>query len=55
MSSLVPTFKFELGWLLREGFFFEMVKEVWIGVREGQTPLERWQAKIIRLCQYLRG
>jgi hypothetical protein len=42
MSSLVPTFKFELGWLLREGFFFEMVKEVWIGVREGQTPLERW-------------
>jgi hypothetical protein len=43
-----------LGWLLREGFFY-MVQEVWTEVHEGQTPLDSWLAKTIRLHQYLRG
>ena len=48
-------FKFEIGWLLRDGFF-DMVKEIWQSVQQGNTtPLEKWQAKIRRLRQYLRG
>jgi len=53
-SNSHPYFKFELGWLLREGFM-DMVKEIWASVQMGNTPLERWQAKIRRLRQYLRG
>ena len=56
-SSLNATqyqFKFELGWLLRDGFM-DMVKEVWESVDLGSTLMERWQAKIRRLCQHLRG
>jgi len=41
--------------LLRDGFF-DMVKEIWQSVQQGNTtPLEKWQAKIRRLRQYLRG
>ena len=47
-------FKFELGWLLRDGFM-DMVKEVWESENLGSTPLERWQAKIRKLRQHLRG
>lgn len=47
-------FKFELGWLLRDGFL-DMVKTTWASVTVGNTPLERWQAKIRRVRQYLRG
>ncbi|WVZ49622.1 hypothetical protein U9M48_000963 [Paspalum notatum var. saurae] len=47
-------FKFELGWLLREVFFY-MVKKVWSSTDAGGNPLDRWQAKIRRLRQYLRG
>lgn len=47
-------FKFELGWLLRDGFF-DMVKDVWQSVQKGNAPSEKWQAKIRRLRQYLRG
>jgi len=47
-------FNFELGWLLRDGFM-DMVKEVWESENLGSTPLERWQAKIRKLCQHLRG
>jgi hypothetical protein len=32
-----------------------MVKEIWLSVQQGNTPLEKWQAKIRRLRQYLRG
>jgi hypothetical protein len=49
-----PLFKFELGWFLRDGFQ-EMVKNVWLSENSGSTPLERWQAKIRRLRQHLRG
>jgi hypothetical protein len=35
-----PPFKFELGWLLKEGFF-ETVSEVWTKERRGSTPMQR--------------
>ncbi|WVZ83656.1 hypothetical protein U9M48_030783 [Paspalum notatum var. saurae] len=47
-------FKFELGWLLHEGFF-DMVKDVWQSNDSGSNPMDRWQAKIRRLRQHLRG
>ncbi|WVZ77300.1 LOW QUALITY PROTEIN: hypothetical protein U9M48_025183, partial [Paspalum notatum var. saurae] len=53
-SGSPPLFKFELGWLLRDGFF-DMVKDIWSSTNFGQTPLERWQNKIRRLTQHLRG
>jgi hypothetical protein len=49
-----PPFKFELGWLLKEGFF-ETVSEVWTKERRGSTPMRHWQNKIRRLRQFLRG
>jgi hypothetical protein len=53
-STYQPQFKFELGWLLRDGFC-NMVRDIWQSVITEGTPLERWQAKIRRLRQYLRG
>jgi len=53
-DSNQPTFKFELGWLLRDGFM-DMVKKVWSEEDTGSTPMEKWQAKIRRLRQFLRG
>jgi len=53
-SAYQPQFKFELGWLLRDGFY-EMVTEVWNSTLVDGSPIERWQAKIRRLRQYLRG
>lgn len=35
--------------------YFDMVRDIWKNVHEGHTPLQIWQAKIQRLCQYLRG
>lgn len=49
-----PQFKFELGWLLQDGFF-ETVSEVWTSVKKGSTPLQVWQNKIRRRRQFLRG
>jgi hypothetical protein len=49
-----PMFKFELGWLLRDAFM-EMVRGIWTNTRVGRTPMERWQGKIRRLRQHLRG
>jgi hypothetical protein len=56
-SSLMatqPMFRFELGWLFREGFM-EIVKDIWTHTVGGSAPMERWQKKIRRLRQYLRG
>jgi len=53
-STYQPQFKFELGWLLRDGFC-DMVRDVWLSVIVEGSPLERRQAKIRRLRQYLRG
>jgi len=47
-------FKFERGWLIRDGFY-DMVANIWQFPCSGSTPLERWQLKIRRLRQYLRG
>lgn len=47
-------FKFELGWLLRDGFY-NLVVDVWQKEGKGFTPLQRWQNKNRRLRQYLRG
>ena len=38
-NSSQSRFKFELGWLLRDGFM-DMVKEVWESVELGSTPME---------------
>ena len=53
-SGSPALFKFELGWLLQDGFV-DMVSDIWHSVQLGNTPLQRWQAKIRRLHQYLRG
>ena len=47
-------FKFELGWLTRD-YFHEVVEKVWREEDRGPTSLERWQNKIRRLRQFLRG
>jgi hypothetical protein len=47
-------FKFELGLLLRDDFM-EMVRDIWEHAVVGQKPMQRWQGKIYRLRQYLRG
>jgi hypothetical protein len=49
-----PMFKFELGWLLRDGFK-EMVRDIWTNTIVGRTPMERWKGKIHRLRKHLRG
>lgn len=49
-----PSFKMELGWFLREGFK-EMVTDIWTKDYGGLTAIERWQNKIRKLRQYLRG
>jgi hypothetical protein len=56
-SSCMATqsmFKFELVWLLRDGFM-ETVRDIWTHIVVGSTIMERWQGKIRRLQQYLRG
>jgi hypothetical protein len=49
-----PNFKFELGWLMREGFR-EKVSQIWSPEYGGSSVLERWQNKIRRVRQFLRG
>jgi hypothetical protein len=52
-SKKQPPFKFEFGWLLKDGFF-EVVTEVWKKQSRGTTPMQKWQNKIRRLRQFLR-
>jgi hypothetical protein len=47
-------FYFELSWLRKEGFF-EMVRDKWVSVSAGDSPVGTWQNKIRCLQQYLRG
>lgn len=54
MGHIQHTLKFELEWLLRDGFY-ELFKNVWQSETGGHTPMERWQAKIRRLRLSLRG
>jgi hypothetical protein len=47
-------FKFELGWLHREGFH-DMVKSVWERPVVGRSPIERWNNKIRSVRKHLGG
>jgi hypothetical protein len=47
-------FRFERGWLLKEGFY-DMVENIWRSENSGSSPLQWWQSKIRRLRQHLRG
>jgi hypothetical protein len=39
---------------LKDGFF-ELVSDVWHKENKGNTPMQKWQNKIRRLRQFLRG
>jgi hypothetical protein len=47
-------FRFEVGWLLKDGFF-ELVFDVWNKETRGETPMKKWQNKIRRLRKFLRS
>jgi hypothetical protein len=47
-------FRFELRWLLRDGFI-EMIKELWTNTEAEGSSMEIWQIKIRRVRQFLRG
>jgi hypothetical protein len=47
-------FKFELGWLQRDGFS-EMVKTVWARPVTVTSPIQRWNIKIRALRSHLSG
>ena len=47
-------FKFKLSWFLEKNFF-ESVARIWQSVDFGATPMKKWQNKIRRLRQFLRG
>ena len=47
-------FKFELGWLAKDGFF-DLITNVWKAENRGTSPLQRWQNKIRTVRRYLRG
>jgi hypothetical protein len=54
LMATQPMFRFELGWLFREGFM-DIVRDIWTHTVGDYTPMERWQRKIRRLRQYLCG
>jgi hypothetical protein len=47
-------FKFELGWLHREGFL-NMVKRVWERPVPGSSPILRWNKKMRAMRKHLSG
>ena len=47
-------FKFELGWLQREGFT-DMVKNIWDQQFVAGTPVQRWNSKFRAVRKYLGG
>jgi hypothetical protein len=47
-------FKFELGWLQRDGFY-DMVKKVWDRPVTAMSPIQRWNYKIRALRSHLSG
>jgi hypothetical protein len=47
-------FKFELGWLQRDGFS-DMVKRVWERPVAGSSSIQRWNNKLRALWKHLRG
>ena len=57
-STSSPTvrrpFKFELGWLHRDGFA-DIVKNLWERPAVGRTPIQRWNFKIRAMRRFLIG
>jgi hypothetical protein len=47
-------FKFELGWIYRDGFA-DMIKFIWDKTVAGNTPIQRWNNKLYSVCIYLGG
>jgi hypothetical protein len=47
-TNTQPMFKFELEWLLCDGFI-DMIRGIWPSTTTGHTPMERWQGKIRRV------
>ena len=47
-------FKFELGWLTRDGFH-DLVAKVWQRASSGNSPMQWWQNKIRAVRRWLRG
>ena len=47
-------FKFELGWLHREGFY-ELVKKVWERPVSGSNPIQIWNNKVRATRKFLGG
>jgi hypothetical protein len=47
-SGSQPLFKFELGWLLQDGFG-DLVKEIWESVNDEEDSMRWWLSKIRRL------
>ena len=52
--TVKPQFKFELGWLLRDGFD-DLVKRIWAQPVVGANAIQRWNEKIRNLRKFLRG
>jgi hypothetical protein len=50
----IRQFKFELGWLHRDGFH-DMVKSIWERPVVGRSPIERWNNKIRSVRKHLGG
>ena len=48
-------FKFELGWLTRDGFHDLVANKVWQRASSGNSPMQRWQNKIRAVRRWLRG
>jgi hypothetical protein len=49
------TFSFELSWMHQDVFFFETVRDEWISIHSGISPIERWKHMVRHLRQFLRG
>jgi len=49
-----PLFKFELGWLTKDGFFY-LITNVTCTETRGNMPITRWQNKIRGVRCFLRG
>ena len=49
-----PRFKFELGWLHREGFY-ELVKKAWERLVTGSNSIQIWNNKVRATRKFLEG
>jgi hypothetical protein len=54
IPSFALQFKFEIGWLHREGFH-DMVKTVWERPIADRMPIQRWNKKLCATCKHFSG